>query len=371
MEKPDVSKKGRTIMEKQAVCSCGGRVADGQAPKHRASFVTGSREAGGTAVPVVSTRLSRADVIGGWKVRWDIGRMRYTVEPGLYAAGTPGPESPVLVTANYKLTFDSVRRELAGIDAWILVLDTRGINVWCAAGKGTFGTRELQQRIAAVRLDQVVSHRTLILPQLGAPGVSAHEVKAASGFRVKYGPVRAADIPSFLAAEQKKNADMRRVRFGFSDRMTIAPAEVSHSWPAVLAVVAASVLLALPFRTGYLPRLLGFVIPLLGSVLMGTVAFPALLPVLPFRAFSLKGATLGVLWAVAAAFIVRATLPSAAALVLIIAPVVAFLSMAFTGSSTFTCQPGAALEVRRGVVPMIASLVLGVGLAVAARILAI
>jgi hypothetical protein len=371
MEKPGAFEVRRTIMEKQAACGCGGSTGTAQAPRSRVSFTTGSVTAGGATVPVVSARLSRADLIGGWKVRWDIGRMRYTVNPGLYAAGAPGPESPVLVTANYKLSFDSVRRELAGIDAWILVLDTRGINVWCAAGKGTFGTRELVQRVAAVNLDRVVSHRTLILPQLGAPGVSAPEVKSTSGFRVKYGPVRATDIPAFLAGGQKKNDEMRRIRFGFSDRMTIAPAEVFHSWPVVLAALGASLLLALPFGAGYLARLLGFVIPLLGAVLMGTVAFPALLPVLPFRAFALKGATLGVLWAVAAALIMGSTLPTATALLLLISPVVAFLSMAFTGSSTFTCQPGAALEVRRGVIPMIASLVLGLGLAVTTRILAI
>ena len=334
-------------------------------------FVTGFLEAGGRQVPVVSTRLSRADILGGWKVRWDIGRMHYTVRPGLYAVGSPCAESPVLVTANYKLSFDAVRRELRGIDAWILVLDTKGINVWCAAGKGTFGTRELEQRIVAVRLDQVVTHRTLILPQLGAPGVSAPEVKAASGFRVMYGPVRASDIPEFLANGRKKDDGMRRVRFGFADRMTIAPAEVSHSWPVVLAILGASVLLALPFDTGYPPRLLGLAIPLLGAVLMGTVVFPALLPVLPFHAFSLKGATLGVIWAVVAALVAGSSLLSGAGLLFIITPIVAFISMAFTGSSTFTCQPGAALEVRRSLVPMIVSLVLGVGLSITARILAI
>ena len=84
--------------------------------------------------------------------------------------GSPSPDSPVLVSANYKLSFDVLRRSLAGIDAWILVLDTKGINVWCAAGKGTFGTEELLRRIAAVRLGEVVSHRRLVLPQLGAPG---------------------------------------------------------------------------------------------------------------------------------------------------------------------------------------------------------
>ncbi|MBM4094058.1 MAG: acetyl-CoA synthase subunit gamma, partial [Planctomycetes bacterium] len=140
-------------------------------------------------IPVVSTHLAWADHLGASKARWRIGRMRYRVEPGLYAVGTPGPAAPVLVSANYKMSFDRLRSSVDGRDAWLLVLDTKGINVWCAAGKGTFGTDELVSRIEAVKLHDVVSTRTLILPQLGAPGVAAHEVKQRTGFRVLYGPV--------------------------------------------------------------------------------------------------------------------------------------------------------------------------------------
>jgi hypothetical protein len=39
--------------------------------------------------------------------------------------------------------------------------DTKGINVWCAAWKGTFGTEELIRRIETSGLAAVVSHRTL------------------------------------------------------------------------------------------------------------------------------------------------------------------------------------------------------------------
>ena len=69
--------------------------------------------------------------------------MRYKVDPGLYAVGRPTVESPVLVSANYKLSFDRLRSQLTGLDAWMLVLDTHGVNVWCSAGKGTFGTDEI------------------------------------------------------------------------------------------------------------------------------------------------------------------------------------------------------------------------------------
>ena len=88
---------------------------------------------------------------------------------------------------------DELRPVAIGIgrtDAWILVLDTNGVNVWCAAGKGTFGTDELIRRIEATGLPEIVSHNRVIVPQLGGPGVAAHEVRKRSGFRVVYGPVR-------------------------------------------------------------------------------------------------------------------------------------------------------------------------------------
>ena len=76
-----------------------------------------------------STELTVSDILGTWKARWGINRMNYKVEPGLYCIGKPDSNSPVLVTANYKMSFDMLRKELNGIDAWILVLDTKGINV--------------------------------------------------------------------------------------------------------------------------------------------------------------------------------------------------------------------------------------------------
>jgi hypothetical protein len=366
-------------MEKPALtgtpvsCGCGkAPVISLQSTARRpgpAPFVTGYVTAGNRKIPRVSTQLSRADRIGGWKVRWDIGRMSYTILPGLYAVGSPSADSPVLVTANYKLTFDRLRRELDSIDAWILVLDTKGINVWCAAGKGTFGTTELMARAAAVKLDEVVSHRRLILPQLGATGVSAPIVRQQSGWLVKYGPVEARDLPAYLSGGARKDAAMRDVQFRFPDRMAIAPAELAHSWPVLLGAVAASVLLAIPFDAGYLARALSLFLPLVGAALLGTVVFPALLPFLPFRAFALKGAVLGALWGIAASFAVHASAAGAAALILLSTPVVSFLAMNFTGSSTFTCQPGAAMEVKKGFIPIISSLVLGLGAGVVSRVL--
>ena len=163
------------------------------------SFITHK----GRQIHQVSTELTWTDRLGSWKARWGFGRMKYMVEPGIYAVGNPDSDSSVFVSANYKMSFDCLRSQLSGQNGWILVLDTKGINVWCAAGKGTFGTDELVDRIKTVKLAEIVDHRTLVVPQLGATGVSAHEVKQQSGFRVVYGPVRAEDLPAFLDAGMK------------------------------------------------------------------------------------------------------------------------------------------------------------------------
>jgi CO dehydrogenase/acetyl-CoA synthase gamma subunit (corrinoid Fe-S protein) len=154
------------------------------------SFLVGNIQVSGAVVPLVSTGLNSIDFLGAVMVRWGIKRDNYRVNPGLYAIGSPGPESNVFVTANYKLTFDNLRKNLSGMDGWILVLDTKGVNVWCAAGKGTFGTKELVSRIRLVSLEKIVNHKRLILPQMGATGVAAHKVKEETGFNVHYGPVR-------------------------------------------------------------------------------------------------------------------------------------------------------------------------------------
>lgn len=236
----------------------------------KAHWITGFLFANRRLIPRVSTRLTARDVFGGWLVRCDIGRSNYRVPSGLYAVGDPSPESVVLVTANYKLSFDALRKELSSLDAWILVLDTKGVNVWCAAGKGTFGTKELLRQIVRFQLKSLVSHRQLILPQLGATGVSAREAEASCGFRIVYGPVRAADIQCFLLNGMKKDARMRSVEFRLRDRLAVAPAELFHAWPFLLA--ALGVAAAISFFAGWnLNRFFGMLFILGSPILVGTI----------------------------------------------------------------------------------------------------
>ncbi|MHC4067696.1 MAG: mercury methylation corrinoid protein HgcA, partial [Planctomycetota bacterium] len=310
---------------------------------------------------------------GTWKARCDIRRMRYRVEPGLYAVGRPTAESPVLVSANYKLSFDRLRSQLGGIDAWILVLDTRGVNVWCAAGKGTFGTDEIVRRAEAVGLSNVVSHRQLVVPQLGAPGVCAHEVKRRCRFRVIYGPVRAEDLPAFLSAGMKATPQMRRVEFPLRDRLVLIPADLvlgaRHAW-----YIAACFLLLAGLGPGVYSVDRALTVGLrsaglfLAVAMAGIALTPALLPWLPGRSFSAKGAWVGLVLALAVGGYawthpeILENRLSGAAWLLIIPAVASFVGMNFTGSSTYTSLSGVRREMRVAVPAQVACAVMGAGL---------
>lgn len=330
--------------------------------------VESSREPAPTKLMTADTRMNLADRLGSWMVRWGFGREHYRVSPGLYAVGNPGAGSPVLVSANYKLSFDYLRRELGGLDAWILVIDTKGINVWCAAGKGTFGTAEIVRRVALTGLRGRVSHRTLIVPQLGAPGVAAHKVKEQTGFNVVYGPVRARDIKAFLNNRMKAAPEMRRVSFNFAERMAVVPDELITTLEYSLILLAALAFWQLFAGRLSVIRLIWDWIPCLGALLVGTVAVPALLPWLPFRSFALKGWLAGIVWASGTSALQGASPAHLAGNLLLLPALSAYLALNFTGSTTFTSQSGVNKEIRLFAQPMAISGVLGILLIVGSAI---
>jgi len=313
----------------------------------------------------VSTRLGTGDILGRWRVRWAIGRNNYRVSPGLYRVGNPDPASPVLVTANYKLTFDVLRSELGGVDAWILALDTKGVNVWCAAGKGTFGTDELIRSVQSTDLAGVVSHRRLIVPQLGATGVAAHEVHRICGFKVIYGPIRARDIKAFLSAGERASDAMRRVTFTLGERFELIGAELGPKVKWLILLALAALLLDV---TGTLPvgpgGLIQMSAPVIAGLLTGTVLVPFLLPWIPGRAFSLKGAILGAV-VVGITIILMPAVHSVLGKVqvfLLGTAAASFFALQFTGSTTFTSPSGVEWEMRRALVFHIGAVALALGL---------
>src|SRR3972149_1334638 len=306
-------------------------------------------------VPSIVSRVSAEwtwrDYLGQIRCRVSSFRNSYAVRPGLYAVGNPDRESDIFVSANYKISFDVLRRALKGINAWILVLDTKGINVWCAAGKGTFGTDELIKRIGESHLEKIVIHRRIIVPQLGAPGVSAHIVQQKTGFRISYGPVDAQDIRQYVEAGHKATEKMRRINFSMWDRLVLTPMEVIPALKgyAIYATLIFFIMGLKPsgiiFKDGLANGLPFFILGFL-AVLSGALITPLLLPFIPFRSFAIKGWLVGSMVILIAIKYISPAMPVAAFSLLFFPLASSYIALQFTGSTVFTSMSGVKKELR-------------------------
>ena len=144
-----------------------------------------------------------------------------SVEPGLRVFGHPNERSPVFVTANFDLTVKRLTRYLKNLDCYLLVAPTRGINVWCAAKGGNFTAHSVISVVKTSGISNKVTNRTLILPQLAAPGVDTGLVRKETDWSCKFGPVYARDIPEYIANGFKKTNTMRRVKWPLIDRLDV------------------------------------------------------------------------------------------------------------------------------------------------------
>ncbi|HUJ18348.1 MAG TPA: mercury methylation corrinoid protein HgcA [Nitrospirota bacterium] len=326
--------------------------------KEMPGYVKGTVNSSVGMVSRVSSDWVRADYWGMIKSRVSAFRMNYPVHPGLYAIGGPTKGSDVFVTANYKLTFDILRQSLRGMDAWVLVLDTKSINVWCAAGKGTFGTDELVKQISEVKLDSVVNHRRIILPQLGAVGVSAAAVQQRTGFRVSFGPVQARDIPAYVRGGYKKTREMGTITFAMSDRLILTPMEINPAMKRYPWFAAGVLLLFGLEPTGLLFRQawfggLPFLVMGLIAVFAGAFVTPVLLPFVPFRSFAIKGWIMGLAMALLAmqvfGIVDRGSMLLIAAAYLLFPAFSSYIALQFTGSTTYTGMSGVNRELKIGI----------------------
>jgi len=163
---------------------------------------------------------------------------------GLRTVGNPGPGSPVILTSNFALTVARVERSLQGLDAWLLVANSQGINVWCAAGGGHLTTHDAISALKTTHIAERVTHRRVILPQLAAVGIEEDELQKQTGWQVSWGPVDARDLPAFLRGEE--TPQVRQVVFESGGRL-----EMAVMWAAPLSLLALIALLFWP--AGFLP----------------------------------------------------------------------------------------------------------------------
>lgn len=335
-------------------------------------YVDGFLPAAHARVPRVRTRPTRLDRLGTCRARLGLDRNNYTVNPGLYAIGSPGPEAPVIVTANYKLTFDTVRFALAGRNLWLLVADTRGINIWCAGGKGTFSAGGIAEQVRKTGLERIVSHRRLILPQLGANGVRARDLRKACGFEAVFGPVRAGDLPRYL--DNGIDEAMRAVTFSLRERAEVIPVELVLGWKLILTAALVTAVLSLigpEFSLNTILQRWALAATATGfGLAAGAILFPLLLPALRTRLFSLGGAGLGLALAVLtpAIFPEHSWVATTGAGLWTVS-LASWLALNFTGSTPYTSPSGVEKEMRKAIPILAGSTVLAAILFVTANFL--
>lgn len=121
------------------------------------------------------------------------------VQPGLYEINNPRPESPLLVTTNFSITYFSVANEVesAGLPAWLLVTDAEGMSVLTAWAAGKFDAERIARAVkefdAAVKVDP----RRIVLP--GHVAVLSGELEEElPGWEIRVGPREAVDLPMFM-----------------------------------------------------------------------------------------------------------------------------------------------------------------------------
>jgi NAD-dependent dihydropyrimidine dehydrogenase PreA subunit len=170
----------------------------------------------------------------------------FPCKTGLVRIGNPGRNAPVLLTCNFRLTVERVRHALEGIDAYLLVANSHGVNVWCAATGGLLTNHQVVSVLKTSGIEELVDHRQVILPQLAATGIEAKIIHKKTGWRVIWGPVYATSIPAFLRGGLMKTAEARSVSFLWPQRL-----EMAVAWAFPISLLS---LLMLPFwREGVLP----------------------------------------------------------------------------------------------------------------------
>jgi acetyl-CoA decarbonylase/synthase complex subunit gamma len=120
------------------------------------------------------------------------------VEPKLYPVGEAGPDSPVMFTTNFSLTYYSVESdvEASRIPSWILCVDTEGTSVLTAYSGDKLNEKVVAKAMKDAQLETVVRHRKLIIP--GYVAVMSGKLEEETKWEVLVGPRESSVIPRYL-----------------------------------------------------------------------------------------------------------------------------------------------------------------------------
>ncbi len=121
------------------------------------------------------------------------------VEPGLREVNSPTPDSPLLTTTNFSLTYFSVSGETegSGLPAWLLICDAEGMSVLTAWAAGKFDAEKIAKSVKQFEVEGKLSHKKIVIPGFVAT-ISGDLEEELPGWEIMVGPRDAVDIPSYL-----------------------------------------------------------------------------------------------------------------------------------------------------------------------------
>jgi ubiquinone/menaquinone biosynthesis C-methylase UbiE len=142
------------------------------------------------------------------------------VRSGIYAIGHPTSQSHVLLTGNFLASVVAVSSAMAGRDAYLVVEDTDGWNVWCAGDAGLFNAERAAALFSLHALDEVVERRRIVVPRLA--GRVRSRLAALTGWEVEIGPLEARDLPAYLASGLGPEMRSLERLYGTRERIRVA-----------------------------------------------------------------------------------------------------------------------------------------------------
>ena len=121
------------------------------------------------------------------------------VEPKLYEVGAVTPDSPLLITTNFSLTYFTVSGEVegGGTPAHLLVADADGQSVLTSWAAGKFDAEKIAKTVKQSGVENALNHKKLVIPGHVA-SLSGEIEEELPGWQILVGPREAVDIPSYL-----------------------------------------------------------------------------------------------------------------------------------------------------------------------------
>lgn len=242
----------------------------------------------------------------------------FAIKPGLYHIGELDENAPLFVTANCYLTVFLLARRLRNKKIRLLIIDTKGINVWCSAGKGQFSANEIIEKAAKWGLLAGKGRIKMVLPKFSLSGVNLDELRK-NGIVPIIGPLYAKDVPAFLEKEKLRNQTDDVVQFGLKSRaFTALPTAIQFFYYFLGAYVIS----------------MGYVIP--GMIWIATglaFIYPLLFPWLPGKLFAVKGLFLALLVSILNFLIHYGSVKEQLPLTIFIFATSVFIALSYTGNS--------------------------------------